>query len=509
MLSDLIRAKIPAIYVKTAEEYRIQEIITDAVRSFDADASVVFWDASGITCYNSEEDSTQEAHTKELRKILDMSALYDILGNNKAAINVFVFSGIHPFLEEERTGQELIYKTSKLIMACKDAGDVVIFVGSTEELPNLLESMFFVCDLPLPSEEDISGLYKSMIMEYVSLTENRSELPALISDVPRASILSQGLTLMEAENALLRSLYTERKIDLRIILKHKADKVAQSDVLELVDTGDLSMDDVIGFSAFKKWLKVRSVAFHKKINSQLPNPKGVLLVGHSGVGKSLIAKATGSLLGLPVIRFEFSRVFRSFLGDSEAMMEKTLRILDAVAPLVVWLDEINLSMGGASSSSVTDSGAMLRLLQMFLTWRQETTKPVFIVATGNSLETLPPMLYRKGRFDNIYFCGLPSTEERKALFSLYCKKFGVSLRSSQYNDLAEVSEGFSGAEIEHSIVDAAYEAEYSGEGISFDLLKKQVQELRPNSRFSQSVMVKTLELFRSVGVLDASTGLPI
>ena len=245
MLSDLIRAKIPAIYVKTAEEYRIQEIITDAVRSFDADASVVFWDASGITCYNSEEDVTQETHTKELRKILDISSLYDILGDSKAAINVFVFSGIHPFLEEERTGQELIYKTAKLIMACKDAGDVVIFVGSTEELPNLLESMFFVCDLPLPSEDDISEFYKSMIMEYVSLTDNRSELPALIADVPRASVLSQGLTLMEAENALLRSLYTERKIDFGIMLKHKADKVAQSDVLELVDTDDLTMDELL------------------------------------------------------------------------------------------------------------------------------------------------------------------------------------------------------------------------------------------------------------------------
>lgn len=514
MLKELIKAKVPAILIRTSEEIRVEEVLSSIVQDLYDDALMLLWTPIKTIYYSSEDDKTYDiVPHKDFDSTINYDNLLRVLKADKVKTkaNIFVFYGIKHVLNSHIRGlsYESIYKVIELIRRIKKSGDTVIFVGSSSDLPDELSKLFYVYDMPLPTVNEIEDVFKSVTMEYISFLQDKAAMKKLLAKIPKAAQLSQGLTLEEAEAAFTRSLQVHNDIDFSLLIKHKASAVAQSEVLEVVDIKHFPIENVIGFTALKKWLELRKLAFGKKASKyNLEKPKGIILVGHSGCGKSMISKAVGNMLDLPVIRFDFSRVGRSLLGDSEELMERTLLTLDAIGSCVCWIDEINLSMGGASSSSINDSGVMLKLLQMFLSWQQEKSK-VFIVATANDLETLPPMLYRKGRMDGIWFCGLPDTKNRMELFKTHLSLKHFNPEDFNLGILAGSTDKFSGAEIEHSIKDAMFLAASKDEKLSDKHLLEAIKTISPNTLFFGENFTKVKKEFQKIGVLDAETGLPL
>lgn len=517
MIKELLKARIPAIFVRTSEEIRVEDILAEALQEVypDLEVSILSWNPIRTKYYSSEADEWLDVKPqKEFNDLLEYQALLKISRSEQrqTKANIFVFHGIKYLLDSHIKGlsYESIYKTIELLTNVKKSGDTLIFVGSHLSLPDEISKLFYVYDMPLPTAHEIEDVFKSITMEYVSSLQDKNNMKILMSKVPKAAQLSQGLTLAEAENSFIRSLQINNDIDFGMLIKHKAAAVAQSDVLEIVDISKFPMKNVIGFTALKEWLELRSMAFTPKAKKyKLETPKGIILVGHSGTGKSMISKAIGNYLDLPVVRFDFSRVFRSLVGDSEELMEKTLSILNAIGKCVCWIDEINLSMAGASSTSVNDSGVMLKLLQMFLTWSQERKEDVFIVATANSIDTLPPMLYRKGRMDGIWFCGLPNKENRQELFKTHLSLKKLKIKNINTAILSENTAQFSGAEIEHTINDSMFIAASKDEELKTEHILEAVKMVKPNAKFLGESFKQMTNQFQRIGVIDAETGLPV
>ncbi|RYX99815.1 AAA family ATPase, partial [bacterium] len=240
--------------------------------------------------------------------------------------------------------------------------------------------------------------------------------------------------------------------------KEKKQIIRKSGLLEFYPTQE-DMSTVGGLDNLKSWLNKRTEAFTKKARDYgLPEPKGILLLGVSGSGKSLVAKAVSSLWQLPLLRLDIGRLFSSLVGSSEENMRKTIKTAESVAPCLLWLDEIDKGFSGSGSSNVSDGGTTSRVLSSFLTWMQEKNNPVFIIATANDISRLPPELLRKGRFDEIFFLDLPKAEERIEIFNIHLKKRGRRSENFDLNLFASNTDGFSGSEIEELIISAMYDS---------------------------------------------------
>ena len=217
------------------------------------------------------------------------------------------------------------------------------------------------------------------------------------------------------------------------------------------------MADVGGLDVLKEWLDNRGNAFSSSARDfGLPYPKGVLIIGIPGTGKSLISKAIGSAWSMPVLRLDVGSLFGSFIGQSEANMRKALKTAEALAPCVLWIDELEKSLGGSSGG--TDSGTTARVFGSFLNWMQEKSDPVFVVATANDVSQLPPEMLRKGRFDELFFVDLPSREDRNEIFKIHLSLRGRDPSDYEVEELGLASDQFSGAEIESVVVDGLYRA---------------------------------------------------
>jgi SpoVK/Ycf46/Vps4 family AAA+-type ATPase len=209
----------------------------------------------------------------------------------------------------------------------------------------------------------------------------------------------------------------------------------------------------------KEWLAKRALAFSERARRfGLPEPRGLLLLGVQGAGKSLIAKAVASQWQLPLLRLDLGRMFSQLVGSSEQNMRTALRLAESVAPCVLWLDELEKGLAGAASSHLSDAGTTARVFGSFLTWMQEKTSPVFVIATSNDISILPPEALRKGRFDEIFFIDLPASDERREIFAIHLAKRGRDPLAFDLNTLARQSEGFSGAEIEQAVISGLYDA---------------------------------------------------
>ena len=246
------------------------------------------------------------------------------------------------------------------------------------------------------------------------------------------------------------------------------------------------MDNVGGFADYKAWLSRRRRAFTEEARAfGLPYPKGVLLVGIPGSGKSLAAKATAKYLRLPLLRLDMGKVFRSLVGSSEAAVREALKVAEAVSPVVLWLDEIDKGFAGMSGSGKNDSGVTARVLSTILTWRQETTYPVPIVATANDVTAVPSMVYRKGRFDEVWGVGLPSLSERKDIFEIHINKRNRDANEYDCTRFAKHTDGFVGAEIEGVVEDALYAAFDSKRDLTNEDIFASIEETIPQSQRSR------------------------
>jgi AAA+ superfamily predicted ATPase len=343
----------------------------------------------------------------------------------------------------------LIRKLRDTLRGAKTSGKLLVLLGVWKSLPPELEREITRLDLDLPGPE-VFGLVLDTILE-------SAELGALPPEIREAAInAAGGLTTIEAENAFALSVIEAGSIQPSIVAREKAHALKKSGLLEVIETTE-TLDSIGGLDALKAWLVQRCEAFTQRARDYgLPVPKGMLVLGVPGTGKSLTAKATASVFGVPLLKLDAGRLFGSLVGQSEANLRAAIATAEAIAPCVLWIDELEKAFAGSSSSGSSDGGTSARVFGSLLNWLQEKLSPVFVVATANDISKLPPELLRKGRWDECWFVDLPDVKERAAIWDIVIEKFGRELAPYDTVVLARASELHTGAEIEAAFVEGLH-----------------------------------------------------
>jgi len=450
-LETLIRARYPILYLVTNEELRVQNLIVEIARR--RQKKVYEWSCStGIVPVGTsiQSQKNRASVTKD-----PIAALDQVIEQVEPAI--FIFKDFHPFLTKNNFA--IIRKLKEIALYLKNSFKTVLLVSPVFEIPAELEKEITVLNFPLPSRDDLGALLDKIIGEIMQHRQVKVEL----DDAGRERLLQAalGLTLAEAENVFAKIIVKHNRIngdDVNEVLEEKQQIIRKNGLLEYCATGD-SFGNLGGLSVLKDWLNKRSVAFTEEArNFGLPAPKGILLLGVQGCGKSLCAKAVATQWQLPLLRFDMGKMFGSFVGSSEENVRRAIAVAESVAPAILWVDEIDKAFAGSQGSGATDGGTTARVFGTFLTWLSEKTAPVFVVATANDISQLPPELLRKGRLDEIFFVDLPSREERADIFRIHIAKRGREVANFDIESLAAASENFSGAEIEEAVNSGLYDA---------------------------------------------------
>lgn len=439
-LETLIRARYPIIYVISWEEKRVEDALRAITR--ERGKKLHTWTITqGFANASGQRDNT----TRDPLAALD----YVMRSPDQA---VFLLKDFHAFISDVNVTRRL----RDLTLALKNSFKNLVILAPILKLPGELEKEITVLDYGLPSFEDLGKLLDDIVRSVKDTPGIKTDLTPL----EREQVLkaAQGLTTTEAENVFAKSLVEKRGFDVDVILGEKEQIIRKSGILEYFPLSE-KFADVGGLDLLKDWMDKRTASFTDKAREfGLPEPKGILLLGVQGCGKSLSAKAIGALWRLPLLRLDIGKVFAGLVGASEENMRKAIRVAESVAPAILWLDELEKGLSGTQSSGSSDGGTTSRVFSTFLTWLQEKTVPVFVVSTANQVEALPPELLRKGRFDEIFFIDLPSEEERADIFGIHLRKRKRDPALFDLKALAAASPGFSGAEIEQVVVEALYDA---------------------------------------------------
>lgn len=462
-LEILIRARYPIVYVVSWEEQRVEETLRHIAR--ERGKKLHIWTVTqGFASSGGHRDNT----TRD-----PLAALDYVLHSPDQAI--FLLKDFHAFIGDFNITRRL----RDLTLALKNSFKNLILLSPILKLPAELEKEITVLDYGLPTYEELGKLLDDIIRSV-------RDAPGVDTDLTpeeREQVLkaAQGLTAMEAENVFAKSLVEKRTFDVDVILSEKEQIIRKSGILEYYPTTE-AFADVGGLDLLKDWMEKRTVSFTDKARDfGLPEPKGILLLGVQGCGKSLSAKAIGSLWRLPLLRLDIGKIFAGLVGASEENMRKAIRVAESVAPCILWLDELEKGLSGTQSSGTSDGGTTARVFSTFLTWLQEKTVPVFVVATANQVEVLPPELLRKGRFDEIFFIDLPARNERRDIFAIHLRKRKRDPAKFDLDALADATPGYSGAEIEQAVIEALYDAFDSGRDITTEDLLRAVRASVPLS----------------------------
>ena len=477
-LDEAFKARLPLLYLETGEEVRAIAALADAAAAQRNRRSVWTWtSALGLA----GPDGKAVSNTTHPAR-----ALQHVAGVNEPS--VFVFCDLHAYFgSEHRPGDPAIVRTVRETALEFRHGDVsrtLVVTAPVRVIPPELDEVTHLLDFPLPTAEEIRDLLDTMI------ENNARDIRVAADDRAREQLVhaALGLTMAEAENAFARAMVNDGRLsgeDIGIVLDEKRQVVRKSGVLEFVSS-DLDLDGVGGLNNLKRWLGRRNGSWLGGARDYgLPAPKGVLITGVPGCGKSLTAKATAASWGLPLLRLDIGRIFSGLVGSSEQNLRTAIATAEAVAPCILWVDEIE--KGFSNTTGQGDSGTTARVFGTFLTWMQEKKRPVFVVATANNIDVLPPEFMRKGRFDEIFFVDLPTAVEREAIWTLQ-----LGARATDANGLGAVSgdpaaiaalvdasENHSGAEIEQSVVSALYEGFSRGGTVSLETILGVVETMIP------------------------------
>ena len=481
-LSRLFRARFPYIYITTWEEERAINLIKKISKSeklIRVAREVYVWtQTNGFVVDGQKIDGTQSPD-----KAIDF-----IRDCNKNS--VFVMCDFHVFFGVK--GRQVDYNVVRRLrdnlsdLKTSKFRKNVIFLASELLIPETMQKEITILDMPLPTLSEIKAKFDKMI------TQNTQIDTSGLDEEGKEKLCkaAMGLTLQEAENAFALAMVNDGKVDvsdLDIILSEKMQVIKKTGILEFINT-DIKISDVGGLENLKSWLNKRNNSWSESAKKYcLPAPKGVLITGVPGCGKSLTAKAMSAAWQLPLLKLDFGKIFSGIVGSSEENMRKAIKTAEAVAPSILWVDEIEKSLGGLNSNG--DSGTSSRIFGTFLTWMQEKTAPVFVIATANNINSLPAELLRKGRFDEIFFVDLPTQREREEIFKLHLSKrlkdkdvaSKIEINSDLYKQLAQMTEGFVGAEIEQVVISALYEAFFNKRPLEFSDLANTIKNVVPLS----------------------------
>ena len=443
-ISILIQAQYPLIYLVTSEEERTERAIATIAQTKSQPRRVFVWTVThGIVEYG------QSRHITQHNTVSSEAALQWVIQQKEAGI--YIFKDLHPFIDSPVTTRWL----RDAIASFKGTQKTIILMSPVQTVPIELEKEVVVLDYPLPDLTELNQVLSHQLEQ----TKTRRTTTETREKLLKAAL---GLTHDEAEKVYRKAQVkagrlTEAEVD--IVLSEKKQLIRRNGILEYIEE-DETIDSVGGLEELKRWLKQRSNAFTERAREYgLPQPKGMLILGVPGCGKSLIAKTTSRLWGLPLLRLDMGRVYDgSMVGRSEANLRNALKTAESISPAILFIDELDKSFAGTSGSSDSDGGTSSRIFGSFLTWMQEKTSPVFVMATANRVERLPGEFLRKGRFDEIFFVDLPTPEERQQIFNIHLSKRRRDIARFDIEQLAKVSDGFSGAEIEQALIAAMYEA---------------------------------------------------
>ena len=475
-LRRLIRARFPLLSIQTAEESRVLAEIAAVVgnRTQIAPARQVYtWStANGFAALGQPGN----AETRTPHAALTAAAALTMP-------SVVILLDLHPWMGSSSTpaDTQLVRQIKDTVRFYKD-GPVprtLIMISPTPRIPPDLESLVTLLEFPLPTEAQIRSTLDGMISR--NTAAGALTLALGPDGAERLAKAALGLTAFEAENAFARAMVDDGRLtddDIVLVQEEKRQIVAKSGVLEVVRSS-IGLDDIGGLENLKTWLRKRNGAWLDEAAAYgLPAPKGVLVTGVPGCGKSMTAKAMASAWSLPLVRLDIGRVFGGLVGASEQNMRTALRTAEAIAPCVLWIDEIEKGLAAGNGES---DGLSRRVLGYLLTWMAERKSRVFLVATANQVHDLPAELLRKGRFDEIFFIDLPDAATRVEIFALHLDRRSLAKDDIDLSALAAAADGFSGAEIEQVIVSALYAAHAEQAGLDTQTLMQAIRDTRPLS----------------------------
>lgn len=471
-----LRARVALIVLVTVEEQRAIAVLDDVRRKRDADSDLVTWDIA---------DRFESRSGRQLPDAADPGAALDKIREQVTKAperrDLYVLKDFHEFWERDpRIRRKLRSLAQRLVFT----GASLVVTTPVRSIPVELRDEAVLVEMPLPDEAALRG----ELDELISSTRGiRSQLT--LHGRAKLAQAALGLTAAQAKRAFAKAIVRDDVLDDRDIDAVQAEKKAvirESQALEFYAV-DETPDDVGGLDTLKNWLTLRERAFSAEAAAYgLAAPKGLALIGIPGTGKSLTAKMIGGLWRLPLLRLDIGALFGSLVGESEERVRRALQLAETVAPCVLWIDEIEkgLAAGGL------DGGTSQRVFGTILTWMQEKTRPVFVVATANDVTALPPETLRRGRFDEIFFLDLPTEQERREIISVHLRKRRREAARFDVHHLAQISDGHTGAELEQAIVDAMHQAFAEDRDIATADITAAIRRAVPLSRAQREVITR-------------------
>jgi predicted AAA+ superfamily ATPase len=440
-LTLLLKARYPIIYINTIEEDRVEYIIRKYIKT-SLNRSIYSWDfIDGYTNNPNNEGFAKRNPVQALELVERLTAQTPA---------IFLLKDFNRFL----TDVSISRKLKNISRILKLQPKTIIIIGSELNIPKELSDLITILQFHLPVESEINYELKRLI-ESLNIQID----PQILESLTRAC---QGLSLERIRRVLSKVIATYKTIDensIKLLLNEKKQIISQTEILEYWSV-DETISQIGGVDNLKNWLKKRKTAFGiQASNYGLPTPRGLLLVGIQGTGKSLTAKAIANEWQLPLLKLDVGKLFGGIVGESESRLRQMIQVAETISPCILWIDEIDKAF--SNSNNTGDSGTSNRVLATFISWLSEKTKPVFVVATANNVDLLPLEIIRKGRFDEIFFLDLPQKQEREQIFKIHIQEFRPNRwELFDYSKLAQLSEAFSGAEIRQSIIEAMYHAFY-------------------------------------------------
>ena len=496
--STMIKAKIPLIQIISYETLRIHAALV--LTSKQTGRKAYKWNQTeGLHSFDERGRIKEEnADLRDPGGILEWFTEED---NNEL---VLLLEDFHPFINE--SNPHIINRLrciSRNLSGNQSFSKSIVMSQPVRQLPVELQKEVQILMMPLPDREALRQLMRAVKKQFELDDRDYNESPRLLD-------AALGLSSTEAMAAFAYAAVKRRSLtenEIYLIASEKEQVIRKRGHLEFYQP-EQNLNDIGGLNKLKDWLSRREKAFSEDArNFGLESPRGILLLGLPGTGKSLAAKAVGNAWELPLLRLDMGKIFGSHVGQSEENMRLSLETAETLAPCILWIDEIEKGMSGMQSSGATDGGTTSRVLGTFLTWMQEKQKPVFVVATANNIAELPPELLRKGRVDEIFFVDLPDYKDRLEIIKIHLKRRNRKpFEESEMKELAELSKGFTGAELEEAVKEALYRAFDEGQDLTPDNVKSALIETTPLSRTMSEVIKSTREWAkgRAVAASDRS-----
>ena len=485
-LTLLLKARYPIIYINTIEEDRVEYVIRKNIKT-SLNRSIYSWDfVDGYT-----NNPNNEGFGK--RNPLQALELVERLTSETPAL--FLLKDFNRFLSDVAISRKL----KNISRILKLQPKTIVIICSELNIPRELKDLITILNFNLPIESEINQELNRLI---VSLNiEIDSEL---LEKLTRAC---QGLSLERIRRVLSKIIASYKTIDessIDILLSEKKQIISQTQILEYSSANE-NIKNIGGVANLKDWLTKRKTSFSiQASNYGLPTPRGLLLIGIQGTGKSLTAKAIATEWQLPLLKLDVGKLFGGIVGESESRLRQMIEVSETLSPCILWIDEIDKAFNSGESQG--DSGTSSRVLGTFLSWLSEKTKPVFVVATANNVDLLPLELIRKGRFDEIFFLDLPRKQERAQIFEIHIKEFRPKTWDVfDYLKLAQLSESFSGAEIRQSIIESMYEAFYEKREFTTEDICSSLKELIPLAQLENKQTLKLQNWASSGRIRSASS----